>query len=50
MKSRLPLVLLGLILLIMAALMWAPMCDETATVDETTFMGGGYAYFKTGSA
>ncbi len=47
--NKLPLLLLGAVLAAMTALMWGPMHHETATVDETTFMGGGYAYFKTGS-
>jgi hypothetical protein len=50
MKSRAPLLVLALLLVAMAALMITPMRDETATVDETTFMGGGYGHFKTGSA
>jgi len=47
--NKLPLLLLCAILAVMTALLWGPMRDETATVDETTYMGGGYAYFKTGS-
>ena len=49
MKSRLPLMIVALLLLAMAVLMVGPAREETATVDETTFMGGGYGYFKTGS-
>jgi hypothetical protein len=49
-KSRLPVICVVLLLTIMAGLMLGPMWQETATVDETTFMGGGYAYLKTGSA
>ena len=49
-RALVPVVAVVLLLGIMAFLMWTPMRDETATVDETTFMGGGYAYFKTGSA
>lgn len=47
--ARLPLIVLLVLLAGTAGLMLGPMHDETATVDETTFMGGGYAYFKTGS-
>jgi hypothetical protein len=43
------LIALGILLLVMAGLMIGPMRDETATVDETTFMGGLYACFRTGS-
>lgn len=49
MKRHLPSIALGVLLLAMAGLMIGPMRDETATVDETTFMGGGYAYLKAGS-
>lgn len=49
-KKHLPYIALAVLLAGMAALMIGPMREETATVDETTFMGGGYAYFKTGSA
>lgn len=44
-----PLIALCLLLVTMALLCVGPMWDETATVDETTFIGGGYGYFKTGS-
>ncbi len=47
--TRLPFVLMGVFLVVMTVLMWGPMVNETATVDETTFMGGGYGYFQTGS-
>ncbi len=49
MRRHLPLIALGILLLVMAGLMIGPMRDETATVDETTFMGGLYACFRTGS-
>jgi hypothetical protein len=42
--------ILAVLLVAMAALMIGPMREETATVDETTFMGGGYAYLKGGTA
>ncbi|HUK82066.1 MAG TPA: hypothetical protein VLZ12_05475 [Verrucomicrobiae bacterium] len=48
--AKSPIALAGLALLIMAGLMLGPITQETATVDETTYMGGGYAYFRTGSA
>lgn len=44
--ARLALVAL---LVVMTALVGWPMWDETATVDETTFMGGGYAYLRAGT-
>ncbi len=50
MKFRLPWLCLVAILVGMTCLMLGPMWEETATVDETTFMGGGYGYLKTGSA
>ena len=50
MKRRVPFLCLAGLLIAMAALMLGPMWDETATVDETTFMGGGFAYLKVGSA
>ena len=37
------------ILAVMAALMIGAMRQESATVDETTYIGAGYSYFKTGS-
>jgi hypothetical protein len=40
----------AVILVVMAGLMLGPMRQETAAVDETTYIGGGYAYFQTGSA
>ena len=49
MKRHLPLITLTLLLLALAGLMIGPAREETATVDETTFMGGGYGYFQTGS-
>lgn len=49
MKLRPPVLCLAGILLVQAALMLPGMRDNTATVDETTFMGGGYGYFQTGS-
>jgi hypothetical protein len=48
-RRYLPWISLAALLLAMAALMVGPMRDETATVDETTFMGGGYGYFQTGT-
>jgi hypothetical protein len=50
-QERLPaMVGLAAMLLAALALMWRPMREETATVDETTFMGGGYAYLTAGTA
>lgn len=48
MNRRCVLVLGGLLCLMTALVLW-PMWDETATVDETTFMGGGYAYLRVGT-
>jgi hypothetical protein len=50
MNPHLPRLALGVLLLAMTGLMLGPMREETATVDETTFMGGGYAYLKGGTA
>jgi hypothetical protein len=38
----------GVALMLGAALafMWKPMCKETATVDETVFLGAGYSYWQ----
>jgi hypothetical protein len=36
----------ALILIIMAALMLGPARQDSATVDETTFLGAGYSYWK----
>lgn len=50
MNPHLPRLALGVLLLVMTGLMLGPMREETATVDETTFIGGGYGYWRTGSA
>jgi 4-amino-4-deoxy-L-arabinose transferase-like glycosyltransferase len=36
----------ALFLIITLALMWGPMRNETATTDETVFLGAGYSYWQ----
>jgi hypothetical protein len=36
----------ALILGVALTLMWRPMREETATIDETTFLGAGYSYWQ----
>jgi dolichyl-phosphate-mannose-protein mannosyltransferase len=36
----------ALVLIITLGLMWGPMRDETATTDETVFLGAGYSYWQ----
>ncbi|MCS7049794.1 MAG: hypothetical protein NZ483_10950, partial [Verrucomicrobiae bacterium] len=48
-SRALPRVAFALLLVGMTGLVLWPMWDETATVDETTFMGGGYAYLRGGT-
>jgi hypothetical protein len=38
-------ILAGVLLLAMAALMWGPARQDSATVDETTFLSAGYTYW-----
>ena len=47
--GRIPGIIAIVALTLMAALMIGPIREETAIVDETTFMGGGFGYFQTGS-
>src|ERR1035437_3731386 len=42
-------VILSAILLLAACLMIGAMREESATVDETSYLGAGYCFFKTGS-
>jgi hypothetical protein len=43
---RLPWIAVALVLAITLGLMWAPMRDDTATMDETVFLGAGYSYWQ----
>lgn len=45
-RRRLPWLAVALVLGITLGLMWAPMRDDTATVDETVFLGAGYSYWQ----
>jgi hypothetical protein len=44
-RHKLPWLAAALILGAPLALMWRPMHDETATTDETAFLGAGYSYW-----
>ncbi len=45
-RRCLPWLAVALILGVALALMWRPMRDETATTDETAFLGAGYSYWQ----
>jgi len=44
-RRCLPWLAVALVLGVSLALMWGPMRDETATNDETVFLGAGYSYW-----
>ncbi len=46
MKPRLPLILLALLFLAMLVLMRGPIKEDSATVDETSFLSAGYSNLK----
>ena len=46
MRKATVIILLALILLLAAGLMIGAMRDESATVDETCFLGAGYSYWQ----
>ncbi|MGO9243814.1 MAG: ArnT family glycosyltransferase [Verrucomicrobiia bacterium] len=45
-RRCLPWLAVALILAVALALMWRPMWEETATTDETAFLGAGYSYWQ----
>src|SRR6266404_9602436 len=45
-RRCLPWLAVAFVLGITLALMWGPMRDETATNDETVFLGAGYSYWQ----
>jgi hypothetical protein len=45
-RRYLPWVVVTLVLGIALALMWKPMHDDSATIDEANFLGAGYAYWQ----
>src|ERR1039458_6987442 len=45
-RRRLTWLTVALVLGINLALMWTPMRDDTATMDETVFLGAGYSYWQ----
>src|SRR6266404_2475004 len=44
-RRCLPWLVVASVLVVTLGLMWGPMRDETATVDETVFLGAGYSYW-----
>ena len=49
MRRPIVLTILVVLLVLAAGLMTGAMRDESATVDETGYLGAGYSFFKTGS-
>ena len=45
-RRCLPWLAVALVLGVTLVLMWGPMRDETATTDETVFLGAGYSYWQ----
>src|SRR5271154_3244112 len=45
-RRCLPWLAVAFVLSITLALMWRPMRDDTATNDETVFLGAGYSYWQ----
>jgi 4-amino-4-deoxy-L-arabinose transferase-like glycosyltransferase len=45
-RRRLPWFAVALVLGTALGLMWMPMRDDTATMDETVFLGAGYSYWQ----